>query len=247
MGELRKCKVEGCGRVHYARGYCQMHERRVQKHGAPGGPNHKRLYGIARCTVEGCDRPYVARGLCRMHYTRLLEHGGVGQAGAVRQKRGPHRRCAVKGCGRSDIFARGLCSMHYRRLRTSGETGPVSKLIGGGFLSPDGYRILYRPNHPNAARNGQILEHVYLMAGLLGRPLRPGETVHHKNGIRDDNRAENLELWVKAHPSGQRVADRLVDAAEILRRYATDEGIWPPELQWLRLLLLEDCGPNGGE
>ncbi len=57
------------------------------------------------------------------------------------------------------------------------------------------------------------------MERMLGRFLWPDETVHHINGVRDDNRPENLELWSKAQPAGQRVEDKIAWAIDLLERY----------------------------
>ncbi|WP_327385083.1 HNH endonuclease [Streptomyces sp. NBC_01207] len=67
--------------------------------------------------------------------------------------------------------------------------------------------------------HGWRSEHVHVMQEHLGRLLQRGETVHHRNGVRGDNRVENLELWAKSQPSGQRVADLLAWAHEIIERY----------------------------
>jgi len=89
--------------------------------------------------------------------------------------------------------------------------------------SPRGYVYLYKPNHPNSGKhNGQVAEHVYVMSEYLKRPLKKGESVHHKNGIRNDNRIENLELKKGAHGPGQKSEDMVEFAKEILKTYAPE-------------------------
>lgn len=85
----------------------------------------------------------------------------------------------------------------------------------------DRYVRVMCPGHPRAKQN-YVLEHILVMEKTLGRYLLPNETVHHKNGQRSDNRESNLELWSSVHPGGQRVADKVEYAVEILRLYAPD-------------------------
>ncbi len=57
------------------------------------------------------------------------------------------------------------------------------------------------------------------MEKLIGRYLTKEENVHHLNGVRDDNSIENLELWIKAQPSGIRAKDALIWAKKIVNLY----------------------------
>ncbi len=66
---------------------------------------------------------------------------------------------------------------------------------------------------------GWRFEHRLVLAQALGRPLLRHENPHHINGVRDDNRPENLELWSTSQPPGQRVEDKVAWAEELLALY----------------------------
>jgi hypothetical protein len=73
--------------------------------------------------------------------------------------------------------------------------------------------------HEKTGRQISRYEHQIVMEEILGRELFEHERIHHKNGVRDDNRRENLELWSISQPPGQRVEDKLEHYIEFVRQY----------------------------
>lgn len=66
---------------------------------------------------------------------------------------------------------------------------------GGKYRHTAGYIFIKKPEHPNANNENYVREHILVMEKKIGRYLKNGEIVHHLNGIKDDNRIENLYLF----------------------------------------------------
>jgi HNH endonuclease len=196
------CKVKGCDRAVGVkqRGLCLSHYQQEWK-------LHRNEWKAARegacCRVEGCQRRVMARSLCNMHYQRWRLKGDVGPVEPLQLNGG---RCLVRGCSRWSL-ARGWCRLHYDRWRRHGEPGEVAAHKYAGYLNRNGYFEI-------RVDGRRIFQHRYVIEQHLGRRLLPEENVHHKNGIRHDNRLENPELWLTRQPSGQRVSDLIAFVVE---------------------------------
>lgn len=217
----RACSVEGCEKPHASRGWCGPHYQRWRTHGDVMADVPFQVRGRKSCSIDGCEEPHKARSWCALHYKRWNEHGDpeyVPRPGVcsepncerVHFARGWCQRhykrpgaCVIEGCD-GEPRGRGMCSKHYSRWRDHGDPHKtVHAPPGSGHTDVNGYRIVKHEGK-------YIREHRLVMANALGRPLRDFENVHHLNGIRDDNRLENLELWVKPPTCGQRATDLAV-------------------------------------
>lgn len=175
-------------------------------------PNPRRKNGLnVRCKT--CRAVYMknsrenkkAKGLlCNVPECQNARHSGILCAG--------HRK-------RKDRLA-----PDYDPLTDTDPLGPQGKKKRGGDLTrveqSNGYIRLVITDDQGVTK--RIMQHRFVMEQYLGRPLEPHENVHHINGVRGDNRIENLELWSTSQPSGQRVPDKVSWAKELLALYEPD-------------------------
>lgn len=179
-------------------------------------------------TCTNCGQPFEAKG----------EWKGRIRAFCSPKCAGEHRRLRpvpCQECGQpfqpkssSNRFCSQTCSNR--------QVARTRKSTKGYVVSAKGYIHLYRPGHPMAMRTGYVAEHRLVMAETLGRMLKPTEVVDHINGVKNDNRPENLRVMTaRAHNSLRKPAKKPIECPHchwtilISGRVQRVEGALPPE------------------
>ena len=213
------CLTADCELHAVAQGLCMKHYQRARNKGLIKCIKPKEINGGA-CKVDGCNLLCYGAGYCQKHYSKFKKYGDP--LGSAEIKTG--KPCTTVGCAGLSV-ARGMCANCYAMNKRHGDPMKRSDWFNKRnkeIIDDNGYVLVSAKGHKNANRRSRVPKHRFVMAQYLGRPLKNNENVHHKNGNKEDNRIENLELWVTSQPKGQRPQDLVEYAKKILAEYALE-------------------------
>jgi endogenous inhibitor of DNA gyrase (YacG/DUF329 family) len=184
-------------------GVTAAHARKIPKVVATGVPSDIKVQGNRdRFSKDEQGQWWWTGG----GYRLKTEVAKCGRCGA--EFLAPHNRKS-----RSTPFCSKKCGVRssYDSLAKEDRTYANARAWRGGKVYRRGYVLVLAPDHPSLVGTTRryVLEHRIVMEQILGRYLEPHEQVHHKNGVTDDNRPENLELWaLRRQPPGQRAHEQ---------------------------------------
>lgn len=164
MRPVRECLVPSCGpKPIKGRGYCSLHYTRLRDY---GDPVREPTRQPKVCIVNGCDKPTCAKSMCQMHYLRVKNHGD------------PHANprfyappvCTIDGCDEPTKRGR-YCGLHRGRMERYGR--PDLPPRTGRHDHTQGYKMVRRPGHPVARKDGWALEHRVVLFDAIGEGPHP--------------------------------------------------------------------------
>lgn len=205
--------------------------RRCRNLSRPTRPEHPPEYFQRPCGL--CGNIFDATP-SRPQYDRLRKYcRGCVRAGrkAKIQKLHAHRKTNItcKHCGNMFVLAARLiksgkhsgqyCSIACVYADRKGKSKPFNhpSEVGSRRINAQGYIEIKVAASGREDYWGWVKEHRHVMEQIIGRPLLPTESVHHKDGNRAHNDPSNLELWIKPQPTGIRAADLIAYVVEYHR------------------------------
>ena len=181
--KMRVCKINNCNKNYLAKGYCNKHYQRYRKYGNPEEPSHK----------GGWNKKIPIEKICEICNTKFY----------IKPSLKNRKYCCFKcykisSKGKRKLplgFKHSLKTKEFFSLSRKGNNNPCWR---GGRIKRRGYNFLYKPEHPFCTKQGYIAEHRIIIEKQIGRYLYRWEVCHHINKIKDDNRPQNLMVFISA-------------------------------------------------